>query len=544
MDWAGPVGPTLKSGRAKISSGCNFIGPSPTYQLFFPNRDRGDTNHLEPRDLKGQPRRIGTVKYVGPVEGFSSDWVGVDWDADGEGKHNGSHSGASYFTARGPIRRRSYPLSADDFAKKGLGHDDRIDDINLSEEEMEMFVDLHPFTNASPYTVVETMSLAKALILFGKLRDPVVGILTRHNLMPLSRSRWRSAVKNLQKGRSLHPSLSFGGSQSFSLGDILDEFIQQTLGTDISVHIAGRLRVSRSKRWVALKSFNDKANMKFFYSSHTPEEKVLILAKQGRPLEGNNILSDIKQSTCNQLLTWGANYLFEKLNEFHDNISKDDDLENVFVELSSLLPDSEENSNSTVCGDKYSFIVKAQQIDGIYPRNIFLHGELEKDSLMDNISLVEIRKMVLKDSHVFWTELLEERSPRWKYFSNRSRRARKNVHRFEELLELASKKCEREVKRAFYPVPTNIRRKTRSKVRNRDRRRKLVVVVTEQESNHNGLGLTESLAEASHCELCKFCPGIACASSTVGSSILSSTLCASADLLELGLLGVSLPDSN
>ncbi|GFP91133.1 protein chromatin remodeling 5 [Phtheirospermum japonicum] len=52
-------------------------------------------------------------------------------------------------------------------------------------------------------------------------------------------------------------------SQSFSLGDILDEFIQQTLGTDISVHIDSRLRVSRSKRRVALKSFNDKANMKF-----------------------------------------------------------------------------------------------------------------------------------------------------------------------------------------------------------------------------------------------------------------------------------------
>ncbi|KAL3623965.1 hypothetical protein CASFOL_032781 [Castilleja foliolosa] len=104
-------------------------------------------------------------------------------------------------------------LSADDFAKKGLGHDDRIEDINLSEEEMEMFVDLHPFTNASPYTVVETMSLAKALTLFRDVglrhllvipkvsgRDPVVGILTRHDFMPchilklhprLSRRRWR-----------------------------------------------------------------------------------------------------------------------------------------------------------------------------------------------------------------------------------------------------------------------------------------------------------------------------------------------------------------
>lgn len=57
-------------------------------------------------------------------------------------------------------------FSDDDFAKKGLGHGDKIEDMKLSEEEMEMYIDLHPFTNTSPYTVVETMSLAKALILF------------------------------------------------------------------------------------------------------------------------------------------------------------------------------------------------------------------------------------------------------------------------------------------------------------------------------------------------------------------------------------------
>lgn len=53
-----------------------------------------------------------------------------------------------------------------DFAKRGSGSGEKVEDIELTEEEMEMFVDLHPFTNASPYTVVETMSLAKALILF------------------------------------------------------------------------------------------------------------------------------------------------------------------------------------------------------------------------------------------------------------------------------------------------------------------------------------------------------------------------------------------
>ncbi|KAK2644898.1 hypothetical protein Ddye_020093 [Dipteronia dyeriana] len=57
-------------------------------------------------------------------------------------------------------------FSAGDFAKRGSGNFDNIEDIDISSEEMDMFLDLHPFTNASPYTVVETMSLAKALTLF------------------------------------------------------------------------------------------------------------------------------------------------------------------------------------------------------------------------------------------------------------------------------------------------------------------------------------------------------------------------------------------
>ncbi|KAG6474668.1 hypothetical protein ZIOFF_068606 [Zingiber officinale] len=102
---------------------------------------------------------------------------------------------------------------ADDFAKRGSGKQDSIDNIELTAEEMEMFIDLHPFINTSPYTVVETMSLAKALLLFREVglrhllivpksanRAPVVGILTRHDFMPehilglhpyLTKSRWK-----------------------------------------------------------------------------------------------------------------------------------------------------------------------------------------------------------------------------------------------------------------------------------------------------------------------------------------------------------------
>nr|XP_016468444.1 PREDICTED: putative chloride channel-like protein CLC-g isoform X1 [Nicotiana tabacum] len=104
-------------------------------------------------------------------------------------------------------------FSADDFAKKGLDHGDRVENIQLTDEEMDMFIDLHPFCNTSPYTVVETMSLAKALVLFREVglrhllvipkvsgRVPVVGIITRHDFMPehvlslhpsLAKSKWK-----------------------------------------------------------------------------------------------------------------------------------------------------------------------------------------------------------------------------------------------------------------------------------------------------------------------------------------------------------------
>jgi chloride channel 7 len=60
-------------------------------------------------------------------------------------------------------------LSSAEFAKPGSGKGVKIHDIHLDIGEEEMFLDLHPITNTSPYTVVETMSLAKAYILFRQL---------------------------------------------------------------------------------------------------------------------------------------------------------------------------------------------------------------------------------------------------------------------------------------------------------------------------------------------------------------------------------------
>lgn len=60
-------------------------------------------------------------------------------------------------------------FTAFDFAKAGLGKGIKVEDLDIDDDEMEMYVDLHPITNASPFTVVETMSLAKAAILFHEL---------------------------------------------------------------------------------------------------------------------------------------------------------------------------------------------------------------------------------------------------------------------------------------------------------------------------------------------------------------------------------------
>lgn len=60
-------------------------------------------------------------------------------------------------------------FAAFDFAKAGSGKGIKLEDLDIEDDEMEMYVDLHPITNTSPYTVVETMSLAKAAILFREL---------------------------------------------------------------------------------------------------------------------------------------------------------------------------------------------------------------------------------------------------------------------------------------------------------------------------------------------------------------------------------------
>ncbi|TKA82906.1 hypothetical protein B0A55_01163 [Friedmanniomyces simplex] len=47
--------------------------------------------------LKGQ---LLSVRYVGPVDGKSGEWLGVEWDDSTRGKHDGVHEGNKYFGCR------------------------------------------------------------------------------------------------------------------------------------------------------------------------------------------------------------------------------------------------------------------------------------------------------------------------------------------------------------------------------------------------------------------------------------------------------------
>ncbi|KAJ5138607.1 Leucine-rich repeat typical subtype [Penicillium bovifimosum] len=41
-----------------------------------------------------------TIRYVGPVEGTSGDWLGVEWDEATRGKHSGEHRSVRYFSCK------------------------------------------------------------------------------------------------------------------------------------------------------------------------------------------------------------------------------------------------------------------------------------------------------------------------------------------------------------------------------------------------------------------------------------------------------------
>jgi hypothetical protein len=51
---------------------------------------------------------LATVRYVGPVDGQTGNWVGVEWDDASRGKHDGSTGGRRYFNCEAPSNAGSF----------------------------------------------------------------------------------------------------------------------------------------------------------------------------------------------------------------------------------------------------------------------------------------------------------------------------------------------------------------------------------------------------------------------------------------------------
>ncbi|WOH00524.1 hypothetical protein DCAR_0519889 [Daucus carota subsp. sativus] len=89
----------------------------------------------------GDCRRIGSVKYVGEVEGYSGKWAGIEWDNDAQGKHDGSLNGVRYFQAKSATSAsfvRPHKLSRGISLLEAL--DLRYRSTSTKEEEDEMYV--------------------------------------------------------------------------------------------------------------------------------------------------------------------------------------------------------------------------------------------------------------------------------------------------------------------------------------------------------------------------------------------------------------------
>ncbi|GER25091.1 chloride channel clc [Striga asiatica] len=100
------------------------------------------------------------------------------------------HSPLPFNSGDGPMQiRHNLTEFVKPVSSKGLS----IDDIHLTSEDLEMYIDLAPFLNPSPYVVPEDMSLTKVYNLFRQLglrhilvvprASRVVGMITRKDLL-------------------------------------------------------------------------------------------------------------------------------------------------------------------------------------------------------------------------------------------------------------------------------------------------------------------------------------------------------------------------
>lgn len=259
------------------------------------------------------------------------------------------------------------------------------------------------------------------------------------------------------------------------MGDILDDFVRQRFGYESYERVERGLLLQ--KKQTAMNMFNDKTKGRFIflidsracgpsiklssvdaviiygsdwnpmndlralqrvsmesksepvpifrlYSSWTVEEKALILAKHEHILDSNII--NIPPSLSHCLLSWGASFLFNKLEELqnlsYSNVSGDElFMDNVALEFTKLLSKVELRTESVNAA-----ISQAYLRGSFYSRAIVVDGEREGISSVDGD---------LPKFWAYWLSLLNGRSPHWQHISEPAQRSRRKIHNTEPQLK-------------------------------------------------------------------------------------------------------------
>lgn len=266
-----------------------------------------------------------------------------------------------------------------------------------------------------------------------------------------------------------------GAGAGNPMGDILDDFVRQRFGFESYERVERNLPAQ--KKHIAMSMFNDKTKGRFIflidsraclpsiklssvdaiiiycsdwnpandlrilqrisiesqservpifrlYSSCTVEEKALILAKHDHVLDSN--IQNITPILSHSLLSWGASFLFSRLEELKNNTysSKDSDAEKLFMDdvlLESLTKLSTKVDISTKVSN--AAISQADLSGTFYSRDIVLSGEREGISAPDGD---------LPKFWTFWFNLLNGKFPRWQYITEPEHRCRRKIQNMEE----------------------------------------------------------------------------------------------------------------
>jgi chromodomain-helicase-DNA-binding protein 3 len=261
------------------------------------------------------------------------------------------------------------------------------------------------------------------------------------------------------------------------MGDILDDFVRQRFGYESYERVERGLLVQ--KKQIAMSMFNDKKKGRFIflmdsracvpsiklssvdaviiynsdwnpvndlralqrisiesqsehvpifrlYSSCTVEEKSLILAKHDQILDSN--IQNISPSLSHCLLSWGASFLFNRLDKFqnHNYSTKETNGDKLFMDNVASEASAKLCTKVEVNTERDNAVISQAHLCGsFYSRDIVVIGEREGISSPDG----DLPKFL-----AYWSNLLHGRSPEWQHISEPAQRSRRKIQNMEEPL--------------------------------------------------------------------------------------------------------------